>query len=124
MDYIENRTFDETQIGDSASLTRTLTRQDSQLFAIMSGDISPIHLDEEYAKSNMFQKTIAHGMWGGALISALVGTVLPGPGSIYLGQTLRFRRPVTLGDTITVSATVIANDPEKRRVTLNCESVN
>jgi acyl dehydratase len=124
MDYIENRTFDEIQIGEAASLTRTLTKEDIQLFAIMSGDISPIHVDEEYAKSDMFQKIIAHGMWGGALISTLLGTKLPGPGAIYLGQTLRFRRPVAPGDTITVTATAIAKKPEKRRITFECQCVN
>jgi acyl dehydratase len=65
MDYIENRTFDEIQIGDSASLRRVLTREDIQLFAVMSGDVNPAHLDEEYARSEMFHKIIAHGMWGG-----------------------------------------------------------
>lgn len=124
MDYIENRTFDEIKIGDSAGLVRTLTPKDIQLFAIMSGDISPIHVDEEYAKSDMFQKIIAHGMWGGALISALLGTQMPGPGAIYLGQTLRFKRPVAPGDTIRVSATVIAKNPEKNRITLDCQCVN
>ena len=124
MDYIENRTFDEIKLGDSASLVRTLTPKDIQLFAIMSGDISPIHVDEEYAKSDMFQKIIAHGMWGGSLISALLGTQMPGPGAIYLGQTLRFKRPVAPGDTITVSVTVIAKNPEKHRITLDCQCVN
>ena len=124
MEFIENRPFDEIEIGDSASLTRTLTREDIQLFAVMSGDISPIHVDEEYAKSDMFQKIIAHGMWGGALISALLGTKLPGPGSIYLGQTLRFRRPVAPGDTITVTATAVDKDPEKHRITFDCQCVN
>ena len=124
MDYIENRTFDEINIGDSASLTRTLTREDIQLFAVMSGDVNPAHVDEEYAKSEMFQKIIAHGMWGGALISTLLGTKLPGPGAIYLGQTLRFRRPVAPGDIITVSATAIAKNPEKHRITFDCQCVN
>jgi phosphate acetyltransferase/phosphate butyryltransferase len=124
MEYIENRTFDEIQVGESASLTRTLTTEDIQLFAIMSGDISPIHVDEEYAKSDMFHKIIAHGMWGGALISTLLGTKLPGPGAIYLGQTLRFRRPVAPGDTITVTATATAKNPEKHRITFTCECVN
>ncbi|MBE7474788.1 MAG: enoyl-CoA hydratase [Anaerolineae bacterium] len=124
MDYIENRTFDEIEIGQSASLTRTLTREDIQLFAIMSGDISPIHVDEEYAKSDMFNKIIAHGMWGGALISTLLGTKLPGPGTIYLGQTLRFRRPVAPGDTITVTVTATAKNPEKHRITFECQCVN
>lgn len=124
MEYIENRTFDEIQLGDSASLTRTLTKEDIQLFAIMSGDISPIHVDEEYAKSDMFHKIIAHGMWGGALISTLLGTKLPGPGAIYLGQTLRFTRPVAPGDTITVSATAAAKDPEKQRITFETKCTN
>ncbi|MFN8457775.1 MAG: bifunctional enoyl-CoA hydratase/phosphate acetyltransferase [Anaerolineae bacterium] len=124
MDYIENRTFDEIQIGESASLTRTLTKEDIQVFAIMSGDISPIHVDEEYAKSDMFHKIIAHGMWGGALISTLLGTKLPGPGTIYLGQTLRFKRPVAPGDTITVTATATAKNPEKRRITFACQCLN
>lgn len=124
MDYIENRTFDEIEIGESASITRTLTRQDIQLFAIMSGDISPIHVDEEYAKSDMFHKIIAHGMWGGALISTLLGTKLPGPGAIYLGQTLHFRRPVAPGDTITVTATATAKNPEKHRITFACQCTN
>jgi phosphate acetyltransferase/phosphate butyryltransferase len=97
---------------------------DIQLFADRSGDISPIHVDEEYAKSDMFHKIIAHGMWGGALISTVLGTILPGPGTIYLGQTLRFRRPVALGDTIKVSVTATAKDPEKHRITFDCQCTN
>jgi phosphate acetyltransferase/phosphate butyryltransferase len=124
MDYIENRTFDEIELGDSASLSRTLTTKDIQLFAVMSGDISPIHVDEEYARSDMFHKIIAHGMWGGALISTVLGTMLPGPGAIYLGQTLRFRRPVAPGDTIKVSVTATAKDEEKHRITFDCECTN
>ena len=100
---IENRTFEEIAIGESATLQRTLRRQDIELFAVMSGDVNPAHLDEEYASSDMFHKIIAHGMWGASLISALLGTRLPGPGTIYLEQTLRFRRPVAVGDTITLS---------------------
>lgn len=107
-EYIENRTFDEIKIGDRASLTRTLTKSDIELFAVMSGDVNPAHLDEEYARSDIFHKIIAHGMWGGALISTVLGTMLPGPGTIYLSQTLRFRRPVAVGDTITVAVTVTA----------------
>jgi len=80
MDCIENRTFDEIKVGDSASLARTLTPEDVQLFAVMSGDVNPAHVDEEYAKSDMFHKIIAHGRWCGALISTLLGTKLPGPG--------------------------------------------
>ncbi|HNP73372.1 MAG TPA: bifunctional enoyl-CoA hydratase/phosphate acetyltransferase [Kouleothrix sp.] len=124
MEYIENRTFDEIAVGDSASLTRTLTEADIKLFAVMSGDVNPAHLDEEYARNDMFHKIIAHGMWGGALISTLLGTQLPGPGTIYLGQTLRFRRPVAVGDTITVSVQATLKDAEKHRITFDCACVN
>ncbi len=79
---IENRTFDEISIGDEASLSRTLTWRDIELFAAMSGDVNPAHVDAEFAKSDMFHKIIAHGMWGGALISTVLGTELPGPGSL------------------------------------------
>jgi acyl dehydratase len=82
MDYVENRTFDEIKIGDAASLVRTLSKDDISLFAVMSGDVNPTHVDDEYAKSDTFHKIIAHGMWGGALISTLLGTKLPGPGTI------------------------------------------
>ena len=124
LDRIENRTFDELKVGDSASLARTLTQNDIDLFAIMSGDVNPAHVDEEFAKSDMFHKIIAHGMWGGALISTVLGTQLPGPGAIYLGQSLRFRRPVGLGDTIVVTVKVAQMDSEKHRVTLDCQAVN
>ncbi|MCS0583983.1 bifunctional enoyl-CoA hydratase/phosphate acetyltransferase [Massilia pinisoli] len=124
MDTIENRTFDELKVGDSASLARTLTRADIELFAVMSGDVNPAHLDDEYARSDMFHKVIAHGMWSGALISTVLGTQLPGPGTIYLGQSLRFLKPVGLGDTVTVTLTVARLDPEKRRVALDCVVTN
>lgn len=124
MDYIENCTYDEMEVGDSASLKRVLTKEDIQLFAIISGDVNPAHLDEEYAKSEMFHKIIAHGMWGGSLISTVLGTQLPGPGTIYLGQTLRFKRPVTLGDEITITVTVVEKNDEKKRVQFGCQCVN
>jgi phosphate acetyltransferase/phosphate butyryltransferase len=124
MEYIENRTFDELALGDTASLVRTLSKQDIELFAVMSGDVNPAHVDEEYARSDLFHKIIAHGMWSASLISTLLGTRLPGPGSIYLDQTLEFRRPVALGDTIVVTVTVTAKDPDKHRVTLDCRCVN
>jgi phosphate acetyltransferase len=122
--FIENRTFDEILPGETASLTRTLSREDIELFAVMSGDVNPAHVDEEYAQSDMFHKIIAHGMWGASLLSALMGTRLPGPGAIYLEQTLRFRHPVMIGDTITVSVTAAEKDPERKRVTLDCRCVN
>jgi phosphotransacetylase/acyl dehydratase len=124
MDMIENRTFDEIQPGETASLVRRLRREDIELFAVMSGDVNPAHVDDEYARSDIFHKIIAHGMWGASLISTLLGTKLPGPGTIYLDQTLSFRHPVTVGDTITVTVTVIAKETERHRVTFDCECVN
>jgi phosphate acetyltransferase/phosphate butyryltransferase len=123
-DRIENRTFNELHIGDTASIARTLTYKDIELFAIMSGDVNPAHVDEEFAKSDMFHQIIAHGMWGGALISTVLGTQLPGPGAIYLGQSLRFRRPVCLGDTITVTVRVAEKFADKNRITLDCQASN
>ncbi len=124
MDRIENRTFDELEVGDSASIVRTLTYKDIELFAVMSGDVNPAHVDEEFAKSDMFNKIIAHGMWGGALISTVLGTQLPGPGTIYLEQTLQFHRPVGLGDTITVTVRVAEKYEDKHRVILACQATN
>jgi phosphate acetyltransferase/phosphate butyryltransferase len=124
MERIENRTFDELKIGDTASLVHTLTNKDIQLFAAMSGDVNPAHVDPAFAKDDMFHRVIAHGMWGGALISTVLGTELPGPGAIYLGQSLQFRRPVGLGDTITVAVRVAKKDTEKHHVTLDCEAKN
>jgi phosphotransacetylase/acyl dehydratase len=124
MDLIENRTFDEIKPGDAASLVRTLSREDIALFAIMSGDVNPAHVDEEYARSDMFHKIIAHGMWGASLISTLLGTKLPGPGTIYLGQTLSFHRPVTVGDTITVTVTAATKETEGHRMVFDCQCTN
>jgi phosphotransacetylase/acyl dehydratase len=124
MDYIENRTFNEISIGDVASLTRVLTRDDILLFAAVSGDVNPAHVDEEFARSDIFQKIIAHGMWGASLISTVLGTVLPGPGAIYVGQTLQFRRPVAVGDTITVTVKAQEKHADKRRVIFDCQCTN
>ena len=124
VDMIENRTFDEIGLGETASLVRTLSREDIDLFAVMSGDVNPAHVDEEYARSDMFHALIAHGMWGASLISTLLGTKLPGPGTIYLSQTLGFHHPVMVGDTITVTITVTARETERHRVTFDCACTN
>ena len=123
-DYIENRTFDEIKVGDSASLQRTLDTRDIQLFAVMSGDVNPAHVDPEYAASSLFHEVIAHGMWGGALISTVLGTLYPGPGTVYIDQSLHFSRPVTIGDTITVTVTVKEKFERTRHVILDCHCVN
>jgi phosphate acetyltransferase len=122
--FIENRTFDEIKVGDSASLQRTLGAKDIQLFAVMSGDVNPAHLDTEYAASTLFREVIAHGMWGGALISTVLGTLYPGPGTIYIDQTLHFSRPVTIGDTITVTVTVREKFERTKHVILDCVCTN
>ena len=121
---VRNRTFDEITVGETASIDRTLTYKDIELFAVLSGDVNPQHLDAEYAESTRFQGVIAHGMLGGALISAVLGTRLPGPGTIYLGQTLQFLAPVRIGDQLRISVTVTARDEAKKRLTLACECIN
>jgi phosphate acetyltransferase len=124
LDFIENKTYDEIRIGDTASLQRTLTERDIQLFAVMSGDVNPAHVDPEYAKKSLFHEVIAHGLWGGSLISTVLGTLYPGPGTVYIDQSLHFSRPVTLGDTITVSVTVKEKFDRTRHVTLDCKCIN
>ena len=121
---VRNRTFDEIAIGDSATIERTLSTQDIELFAVLSGDVNPQHLDAEFAASTPFHGVIAHGMLGGALISAVLGTRLPGPGTIYLGQTLKFLAPVRIGDQLRISVTVSARDEQRKRLTMACECVN
>ena len=122
--FIENRTYDEIRLGDSATGTRTLTLADIQLFAIVSGDVNPAHLDPEYARESMFGEVIGHGLWGGALISSVLGNELPGPGTIYVSQSLRFSRPVKVGDTLTVTVTCTRKVDEKRRVVFECLCAN
>lgn len=124
LSVVRNRTFDEIVIGDSAAIQRTLTAEDVQLFAVLSGDVNPQHLDPEFAASTRFHGVIAHGMLGGALISAVLGTRLPGPGTIYLGQTLQFHAPVRIGDTLTIRVAVTAKDDERKRLKLACTCTN
>ncbi len=111
-------------IGDSASLTKTFTDEDVRAFARISGDNNPVHLDEEYAAKTMFKKRIAHGMLTAGLISAILGTQLPGEGSIYLGQTLNFKAPVYLDDTITATVTVVKLHERKPIATLETVCTN
>ena len=123
-DCIENTPFDEIHVGQSARLVRSLTLADIQAFAAVSGDTNPAHLDPIYADASLFHGVIAHGMWGGALISAVLGTEFPGPGTIYLEQSLKFSRPVRIGDTLTVIVTVTAKDASRRQVELDCQVLN
>ena len=115
--------FETLAVGMSAQRERTVTEADVQAFADVSGDHNPVHLDEAYAAGTPFGTRIAHGMLSASHISALIAGELPGPGSIYLSQSLSFRRPVKLGDTVTTRVEVIALDPAKARATLRtvCE---
>lgn len=123
-DLLTNRTFDEIAIGESASLVRMVGRDDIDLFAAVSGDLNPAHLDAAFAATDQFGHVVAHGMWTAALVSAVLGTRLPGPGTIYLGQELRFLKPVAPGDTVTVTVTVREKQAEKRIVLLETTCAN
>lgn len=122
--FIENRTYSEIEVGQTARLQRTLRREDIDLFAAMSGDVNPSHVDSEYARSSQFHEVVAHGMWGGSLISAVLGTQFPGPGTIYVGQSLQFHRPVVVGDTIDVAVTAMRKFDHNHHVVFDCVCVN
>ncbi|MBK1663196.1 enoyl-CoA hydratase [Rhodospirillum rubrum] len=117
-------TFDDLTPGQSASLSRSLTQADLDLFATVSGNIDPSHFADPPAGTTLFPKAIGHGMWSASLISGVLGTRLPGPGTVYLAQDLRFRAPVTLGDTITASVTVREKRTERKTVVFECLCTN
>lgn len=118
------KTIDNIQLGDSASFTKTVTESDINLYAGISGDFNPAHIDAEHAKSSMFGQRIAHGMLSAGFISNVLGNQLPGPGTIYMGQELRFVRPVYIGDTVTATVTVSERIPEKNRLKLDTVVTN
>ena len=111
-------------IGEKASITRKITDEDVVKFAELTGDKNPVHLEEDFAKKTRFGKRIAHGMWGAALISSVLGMYLPGPGTIYLSQTYQFQLPVYLNDTITAVVTVQAVREDKPILELETKCVN
>lgn len=111
--------FDTLQVGQTAELTRTITETDVVLYAGITGDMNPAHIDQVAAEASQFRGRIAHGMLTAGLISAALGMKLPGPGSIYLEQSLRFIRPVRIGDTVTAKVEVLELIPEKRRARLS-----
>jgi phosphate acetyltransferase len=123
-EMIENKTFDEIQIGDSARMVKTLTRSDIQAFAAVSGDTNPTHLDASYADKTEFHEIVGHSMWSGSLISSLLGNTLPGPGTVYLDQQLHFLQPVKLGDTLTVVVRAVSKNSDSRSVTFGCTVSN
>ncbi|EXF45201.1 enoyl-CoA hydratase, R-specific [Pseudomonas sp. BAY1663] len=114
MSTISNTPYSALEVGQKASFEKTVGERDIQLFAAMSGDRNPVHLDAEFAAGTLFKERIAHGMFSGALISAAVACTLPGPGTIYLGQTMKFTRPVKIGDTLTVRLEILEKLPKNR----------
>jgi 3-hydroxybutyryl-CoA dehydratase len=110
--------FEDLKVGMSASTGKTITEADIEKFAEVSTDTNPVHMSEEAAAATPFHHRIAHGMLSAGLISAVLGNRLPGPGTIYLGQSLRFRAPVRIGDTVTAIAEVTALDSARKRATL------
>ncbi|WP_297209909.1 MaoC family dehydratase [uncultured Flavonifractor sp.] len=111
-------------VGQKASVSRTISESDVYLFAGVTGDLNPAHTNEEYAKTTHFKTRIAHGMLSAGLISAVLGMHLPGPGTIYTGQTLKFLAPVHIGDTITATAEIKSLDLERNRVVLTTTCAN
>ena len=122
--YLVNKTFDEIHVGDSASLTRTLMPEDVKLFAILTGDVNPAVVDPKFSESGMFREVIAHGMWSGSLISTVLGTQFPGPGTILVDQSLHFARPVTIGDRITITVTAKQKFEHNKHVVFDCVCTN
>lgn len=121
---LKNITFDEMRIGESASLTHVVGQGDIALFAAVSGDVNPAHMDPKYAATDVFGHIVVHGMWTGALVSAVLGTKLPGPGTIYLEQDLKFLKPVSPGDAITATVTVREKRPDKHIVLIDTICTN
>lgn len=113
--------FEDLKVGMSAVYSRTITDTDLRNFSGVSGDTNPMHLNEEYARSTVFGGCIVHGFLTASLLSTVIGTKLPGPGCLYVSQTLRFKAPVHVGDTVYAKATITALQPEKRRAVLHTQ---
>jgi len=124
VEYIENRTFAEIRVGDHAQLVRTLRPDDIHLFAVMSGDVNPTHVDLEYARSGQFREVVGHSMWASTLISSILGTEFPGPGTVYVSQSLHFWRPIAIGDTLTITVTCRQKFEHNHHIVLDCLAVN
>ncbi|MGY8869543.1 MAG: MaoC family dehydratase [Pseudomonadales bacterium] len=110
--------LEDLEVGQTANYAKTITEADVVLFAGISGDDNPVHINAEYAAQTMFKDRIVHGMFSAALISAVLGTRMPGPGAIYIDQQISFKAPVYIGDTVTATATVMDINEQRRRVTL------
>lgn len=118
------KSISELNVGENAEFTKTIAESDIYLFAGVTGDLNPAHINEEYAQSTFFKGRIAHGMLLAGFISTVIGCQLPGPGSIYIGQDLKFRAPARIGDTVTAKAVVTEIIEEKNRVILETTCTN
>ncbi len=118
------KTITEIQIGDKATFTKTMTETDVYLFAGISGDLNPAHVNQVAAEKTMFRGRICHGMLVSSLISTVLAMYLPGPGTIYMGQDLKFLAPVRMGDTVTAEVEVIEKDETKNRMVLRTKVTN
>ncbi len=121
---LKGKNIKEMEIGESSSFTKTITEADVVNYAGVTGDFNPAHINEEYAKNTMFKGRIAHGMLGAGLISAVLGTKLPGPGAIYISQEVNFTAPVKINDTITAEVEVLEKNEEKNRVIMKTTCSN
>ncbi len=121
---MKKKTIKDIKVGDTDSFTKTVTEADVYNFAGVSGDFNPAHINEEYAKNTMFKGRIAHGVLSVSFISTVIGTLLPGPGSIYLSQEVKFVKPVYFHDTITATVTVTEIIEEKERIVLDTVCTN
>ena len=118
------KTIDELRVGDSAKFSKTLSESDVYLFAGITGDFNPAHVNEDYAKDTFFKTRIAHGMLSASFISTVIGTLLPGPGTVYMRQESNFLAPVKIGDTVTAIVEVAEIMAEKKRIRLKTYCVN
>jgi 3-hydroxybutyryl-CoA dehydratase len=118
------KTLQELKVGDRAEFTKTISESDVYLYAGVTGDLNPAHINEEYAKKTFFKTRIAHGMLLGGLISTVLGNKLPGPGTIYVSQRLEFLAPVHIGDTVTASAEIVDIMPAERKARVRTLCVN
>ena len=121
---MQGKTIDQIKVGDSAEFVKTVSESDIYLFAGVTGDMNPAHINEVYASQTFFKTRIAHGMLAAGFISAVLGMQLPGPGTIYLKQELSFLAPVRIGDTITARVEVIEILTEKKRIRLKTTCIN
>ncbi len=121
---VNDISFAEIKVGDTASMSKTVTEFDVYSFAGVTGDFNPVHIDEEFAKTTMFKGRIAHGMLSAGFISAVLGTALPGKNTIYLGQDLQFKAPVKIGDTVTATVEVLEKIEGKNRLILRTTVTN